>query len=185
MKHFKLTDEVLDLGSVKLRRIEALIDLPKHGIKKGDKGGWIEREAQVSGNAWVSDNAQVYGDAQVSGDAHVYGDAQVYGNAWVSGDAQVYGNAQVYGDARVSNNAQVSGDAHIDCAGAILCIAIGGFYTITLTRKWLFAGCQSIERKKWLRITKKQAVEMGCKPELYAPLNEMVKAGMKIVKEKP
>ena len=137
MKHFKLTDEVLDLGSVKLRRIEALIDLPKHGIKKGDKGGWIEREAQVSGNAWVSDNAQV------------------------------------------------SGDAHIDCAGAILCIAIGGFYTITLTRKWLFAGCQSIERKKWLKITKKQAVEMGCKPELYAPLNEMVKAGMKIVKEKP
>ena len=137
MKHFKLTDEVLDLGSVKLRRIEALIDLPKHGIKKGDKGGWIEREAQVSGNAWVSDNAQV------------------------------------------------SGDAHIDCAGAILCIAIGGFYTITLTRKWLFAGCQSIERKKWLKITKKQAVEMGCKPELYAPLKEMVKAGMKIVKEKP
>ncbi|MFN7611367.1 MAG: hypothetical protein ACK5QX_10605, partial [bacterium] len=67
---FKLTTECREFFGIKLFRIEALVDIPKWGVKAGDKGGWIEKEenlAQVSGNAWV------YGDAQVSGDAQVYG----------------------------------------------------------------------------------------------------------------
>ena len=45
--------------------------------KIGDKGGWIEIEKMLSG------------------DAKVYGDADLYGNAKVSGDAWVSGNARV------------------------------------------------------------------------------------------
>ena len=41
-------------------------------FKRGDKGGYIEKIENLSGNAWV------YGDARVSGSA------RVYGNAWVS-----------------------------------------------------------------------------------------------------
>ena len=41
-------------------------------VKKGEIGGWIERESNLS----------VYGDAWVSGDARVSGNAWVYGGEW-------------------------------------------------------------------------------------------------------
>lgn len=74
---FKLTAECKEFYGVKLFRIEALIDIPRWGVKAGDKGGWVEKEENLSqdGNAWVS------GDAWVSGNAHVFGDAQVSGDA--------------------------------------------------------------------------------------------------------
>jgi len=94
---FKLTSESkINVFGVKLFRIEATVDIAARGVKKGEKGGWLDTEhlsngnARVSGNAWVSGNAEVYGNAKVSG------------NAWVSGNAKVYGNAEVSGNARVS-----------------------------------------------------------------------------------
>lgn len=125
-------------GNKKLYRIEALRDFSD--IRKGDLGGYIESEAnlsqydvgwiydnakvsgnaQVSGNARVRDNAQVYdsalvyGNAQVRGHAQVSGYAQVSDSALVSDNALVYGNAQVCGDARVSSNAQVSSNALVN-----------------------------------------------------------------------
>jgi hypothetical protein len=115
MNKFKLTDETKIVDSVKLYRIQALIDIPAHDVKAGDLGGWVESEKNLdqSGNAWVSGNAQVSGDARVSGDAWVSGDARVYGDAWVSGNACVSGDARVYGDAQVYGNAWVSGDAWV------------------------------------------------------------------------
>ena len=122
------SDTVTTLDGRKLFRIKAAVAIAALGIAKGDLGGYIESEAnlsQVSGNAWVYGNAQVYGDAQVSGnawvygnarvygDAQVYGIARVYGNARVSGNARVYGNALGYGVARVSGNAQVYGNVRV------------------------------------------------------------------------
>jgi hypothetical protein len=103
MKKYKLTSESKEYFGITLYRIEALKDFG--GVSKGDKGGFIEKEENLSqeDNAWVSGNARVYGNAWVSGDARVYGDAwvsgnaRVYGNAWVSGDAWVYGDAWVSG----------------------------------------------------------------------------------------
>ena len=117
-KHFKLTNETkVIVSGVTLFRIELTIDC-KWG-KKGDKGGWIEKESNISGNAWVYGNARgygnarVYGNASVSGNAWVYGDARVFGNASVFGNARVYGNARFYGDARVYDDAWVFGDAWV------------------------------------------------------------------------
>src|SRR3990167_8636579 len=91
---FKLTNESkVNLLGVTLFRIEAVVDIPARGVKKGEKGGWLESEktsngnARVSGDAWVYGNAEVYGNARVSGDAEVSGDARVSGNAEVSGNA--------------------------------------------------------------------------------------------------
>lgn len=75
-----------------LKQIQALRDF--RDVKKGDIGGWIETEnnlsqlgdAWVSGDAWVFDNARVYGDARVSDYAQVYDNAQVYGKAQVVGE---------------------------------------------------------------------------------------------------
>ena len=77
---------------ITLRRIRAAVEFKlKSGIviAKGELGGWIEKESNLSGNAWVCGNAVVYGNAWVSGNA------MVYGNAWVSGNANVCGNARV------------------------------------------------------------------------------------------
>ena len=67
---YELTGDPNDAG---LRRIRALQDIPRHGVRAGDVGGWVqgERNLDQAGDAWVS------------------GDAQVSGNAWVSGDARV------------------------------------------------------------------------------------------------
>ena len=63
----------------KVFQIRALQDIERFGIKKGDLGGWIQSELNLSqeGDAWVSGNARVYGNAWVSGNARVSGNAQV------------------------------------------------------------------------------------------------------------
>ena len=113
-KKFELTDETVIAGDgAVLYRIRAVEDIPFHGVRKGDLGGFVEKVENLSGNAWVYGNALVYGDAWVSGDALVSGDARVFGNARVYGTAQVYGTARVYNTARVYGNALVSGEARV------------------------------------------------------------------------
>ena len=105
--------ESKDFNGIKLFRVVALKDFSN--VKKGDVGGWIKKEENLSqnGNCWVFNNARVYSNARVSGNAQVYGDAQVYSDAQVSGNAQISGEAWVFGDARVFNNAQVYSDAKV------------------------------------------------------------------------
>ena len=104
---YKLTKNKKTIKEITLYQIEALKDFSD--IKKGDLGGWIEKESNLSqqGDCWVSCRARVYGRAMVCDNA------QVSGDAWVYGRARVYGDAWVYGDARVSGNARVSGRAII------------------------------------------------------------------------
>ena len=104
-KKYKLTDETIEVEGKALYRIEALKDFCE--IKKGDKGGFIESEDNLSheGNAWVYDDACVYDNAWVYGNACVYGNARVYDNACVSDDACVCGNARVYDDDWVYDHA--------------------------------------------------------------------------------
>ena len=104
MKHFKLTSETkINALGIKVFRIECIID--SKWAKVGDKGGWIEKENNLSGNAWVGGDAEVSGDAKVSSNAKVSGDAKVSGNAEVNGDAWVSGNACVGGNAWICGNA--------------------------------------------------------------------------------
>ena len=125
-KKYKLTGESIEVKGKTLYRIEALKDFC--GIKKGDKGGFIESENNLAhdGDAWVSDDACVYDNARVSGNAHVYGEAWVYGSACVYGDACVYDYTRVCDNARVCGNARVFGcacvydNAHL-CGNACVC----------------------------------------------------------------
>ena len=105
---YRLTNETIKVGEVILHRIECVEAFSN--VKTGDKGGWIEKESNLSqtGNAWVRDNAKVYGDAQILDNVEVCVNAKVHGNAWVYGNAEVYGNAKVYGYAWVCGNAKIS-----------------------------------------------------------------------------
>jgi hypothetical protein len=59
-KHFKLTEttKVNKFGLI-LYQIQATRDLPLHGVKEGDLGGWVQKESNLNENAWVWGNAQV------------------------------------------------------------------------------------------------------------------------------
>ena len=130
-KKYKLTEETLKVYDKTLYRIEALKDF--NDVKKGDKGGFIENEKNLSqsGDCWIYDNAKVLGEAMVCCNAKVYGNAKIcdyavaYDNAIVFGNAQVcdeakvyynakvYGNARIYGKARVLDNARVYGNTNV------------------------------------------------------------------------
>ena len=81
--YYEFTGETIRVGDATLHRIRAVTDLPRHGVRAGDVGGWIAGTANLFGGAWVSGDARVFGDAQVSGGAEVFGDAQVSGDAEV------------------------------------------------------------------------------------------------------
>ena len=106
MRKYELTSETKVINGVELHRIKALKSFGN--IKKGDLGGWIESEKNLSqcGDAWVGGDATVYGNARVYGDAKVGGNAAVGGNATVCG-ATVSGNATVGGNARICGDATV------------------------------------------------------------------------------
>lgn len=98
MKKYDLTNETMEIGTITLHRIKALVAFAD--VDVGELGGWVEKESNIDqdGDAWVSDDAIVSGDARVCDNARVSGNARVYGNAWVYGDARVYGNAWVSGN---------------------------------------------------------------------------------------
>jgi carbonic anhydrase/acetyltransferase-like protein (isoleucine patch superfamily) len=133
IKKFELTQQRMTIKKgLTLHRIRALRDFAC--IKKGDLGGWVESEHNLSTDynlAWISNNARVYGAARVIGDAWISGNAQIYGQALISEEANVDGNAMVYGyslisdcasvgegvrifgEAKIIGNARVSGEAQI------------------------------------------------------------------------
>ena len=88
-KIWEFTGETkIHLGTT-LKRIRAAVEFKlKCGIVvvRGELGGWIEKESNLSGNAYVYGNAEVFGDAKVSGNALVKSseDYCVYKNTWSS-----------------------------------------------------------------------------------------------------
>ena len=118
-KKYEFTGETTQIQSgertVTLHRIRALRDMPILDVKKGDLGGWLESEKNLShdSTSWVFGEARVFDEAQVFDEARVFDEAQVFGEAWVFGKARVFGEAQVFGEAWVFNKAQVFGEARV------------------------------------------------------------------------
>lgn len=123
-----LENETKEISSRKLYRIRALKDFESHGrkIRKGDLGGWVESEENLSqrGNCWVFDQSEVYGNSRVYEDAIIRNDsiirdnAQIHGNAHIS-DCDVNDNANIYGDfyanrSSIESNANIRGNFYVD-----------------------------------------------------------------------
>lgn len=85
-------------------RIEALVDIPRYGVKAGDLGGLVSSSSILShqGDCWIGENAKVYGQIKVSGNALVTGEAKIaalhtMGKVMleISGHAIIRGNAMI------------------------------------------------------------------------------------------
>jgi hypothetical protein len=55
-------------------------------------------------------------------------------------------------------------------------------YSVTITKKLIFVGCQSFETKNIKRITSKQAEKLGLPKEYYKPYKDMILAALKLIK---
>lgn len=120
-----------------VRQMRATRDVPGHGIRAGDLGGWlasshlpdgtprvapgawVDRGATVIDDAVVADRARVAGDAIVSGSARVAGDALVADSTMMTGDAVIDGDAELRGHARMGGRARISGRGRMAGRGTI------------------------------------------------------------------
>lgn len=129
----KILEDSITVDGHVLHRIQADRDIPYHGVKVGDIGGWVEKPNNLQDDAWVTgylygdavacgnaliggmvfDNAFVQKNAVVQEYAKVYGNANIGGNAMICDHAVVYGDAQVMGYAGVSGNARISDFVHV------------------------------------------------------------------------
>lgn len=99
-RHYEFAHSCLHQESgLVLNRIRALRDIPAHGVKAGDLGGYVESECNLEqgSNAWVAEMAKVIGDARVSGDALVSGQARVMDSAQIKDYARVGDRRCEYG----------------------------------------------------------------------------------------
>lgn len=115
MKKYEFTGKTQEYGGKTLRQIRALKDFGD--VSKGDIGGWIEDERNLSheGSCWVNKNAMVYEYARVEDNAKIDDFAKVFGHATigesctVSDNAKVCGGVILLGDMAVCANARLSG----------------------------------------------------------------------------
>lgn len=121
MRKYELTDGTRRQYGRTLHRIRALRGIPRHGVKVGELGGWVESESNLSQNddAWISENANVMGSAHVSENALVRESARVYGESLVDGNALVSGNARVGVNAHVGENAHI-GEYALVCGTGVV-----------------------------------------------------------------
>ena len=89
-KYELLTDQSKEFHNTTVYRIRALRDI-NDSIKKGDFGGYIESENNLSheGTCWVDDAAIVCEKARVKDNAMVYGNPKIYGHAIIADNAVV------------------------------------------------------------------------------------------------
>lgn len=92
-------------------RIRALRDIPRHGVKAGDLGGWISSKSNLSqyDDAWVGGDAVVLQDALVANNASVCDKAFIATYAVVCSSTTVGGAIKVYGCAHIYGHAHITG----------------------------------------------------------------------------
>lgn len=116
---YELTDRTIIVDNHILHRIRALKDFGN--VKKGDFGGYIETEDNLSqnGRSWIFNNAKVFGNARICENAMVFNNVKVFEDANAYEDARIYGHvimwgsAQIGGSARVCDNAKIYENAYI------------------------------------------------------------------------
>jgi hypothetical protein len=98
-----------------LYRVRALKNIPMHKVKKGDIGGFVASEKNLSqnGNSWIADNATAIGNSLVGENAIAFDDSSLQENACALGCSKIFERATIRHQAVISDNAQVYGDAII------------------------------------------------------------------------
>lgn len=145
MKKYEIVkDNFKEVNGVKVYRIRALKDfqndlLRNKKIKKGDLGGYIESEKNLSqeGNCWIADNAIVCDNATIKDNsvildnatvskyaaisenttifeyAKIWGSAKIHGQILIGGHAKIYDHANLHGKLCIGDHVNIFGDANV------------------------------------------------------------------------
>lgn len=115
MKKYEVCPFIISFGGITVHRIRALIDIPRHGVKAGDLGGYVEDESNLSqdGDCWITGSAKVYEGAKVVGNAIVRDKYNIYGGAVIGGDIDLHGKGYIFGNVKLGGEMYVSGDVFI------------------------------------------------------------------------
>jgi carbonic anhydrase/acetyltransferase-like protein (isoleucine patch superfamily) len=100
----------------KLYRIQALRDIPRHGVKAGDLGGYVRNRKilRQTGDCWIAkdaivDYSSIYDNVLITDQAVLYS-TNAGGNAVVSDHAYIY-DSRISGEIVVKDNAVIKDSA--------------------------------------------------------------------------
>lgn len=110
-KYTILTDAEHTKGN--LKQIQALVDFSD--VKKGNCGGWIEKEENLSqsGNCWVYDDAEVSGESSIEDDVQIRGHAKIH-DSIIVGKVKIFDNVEVENAILQGLDFEISGNARIE-----------------------------------------------------------------------
>lgn len=115
-KKYEMT-ELFTLSSdgTKVYRIKALVNIPYHGVKAGELGGFIENEKNLShqGSAWVMPNCHVFGKSEVLNDVIVKNGAEIQ-DSHLSDDMVVSGVVKIKDCHLTGRRFRIEGEASLD-----------------------------------------------------------------------
>jgi hypothetical protein len=103
-----------------VHRIQALIDIPLHGVKAGDLGGYVAKKKSLDheGSCWVGGDAivaYIYSENMVTGDSLVTDNAlvlhRISGNVKVSGNAVI--RSSLSGNCDISDNVKINAGSNL------------------------------------------------------------------------
>lgn len=119
MKKYEIVkDNFKEIYGIKVYRIRALKDIQNRhqDIKKGDLGGFVESERNLSqhDNCWIFDDAIVFGYAKVRDSANVCEHAQISNDTIIIGYATIKGHSKIYDHAKIGGYALIDERSEID-----------------------------------------------------------------------
>ncbi|OYR18227.1 hypothetical protein [Brucella thiophenivorans] len=96
-------------------QLVALRDNDTHGVKTGDKGGYVDSIGVLSqdGDCWIAEDGYVGEKSRVTDNALVNGNAIVDSHSVISGNVVITDNAHIT-QSEISGNLTVSGNSFID-----------------------------------------------------------------------
>lgn len=88
-------------------RIRATQDIPAQGVKKGDLGGWVSKEATMDEDCWVFDDAVLGNHAMLLRASSLHNEAKVLDNVVVTNKCSLHGRATATDNVRVENDSHI------------------------------------------------------------------------------
>lgn len=107
--HIELVGDPVFLHGHWVRRIRALIDLPEHGVKAGDLGGYAAHHLNITGRAWASGQAVIAQQALLTGLAHAGENSLLEGHSFVGDRASTMGHSTITEGAIIAGEALTTG----------------------------------------------------------------------------
>lgn len=88
-----------------LHRLQALRDIPEHGVKAGDLGGFVTKKVKLSheGSCWIGDEAQVLGDVTITDNVYI-GDKATINGSYTNWNYIYPGNLLISDNVRITGS---------------------------------------------------------------------------------